>query len=128
MRRSSETGILQVGSILLRAAGMSTAGLARQMGHGSGMTGITYDRATEVTLEGAVDQVMTVPGNHAMGGMHLSGVTEKAIPRTVADLKKLKLALLAPGHCTGWRALAAMAQEFGDDVLAPSAVGQRYLI
>ena len=64
----------------------------------------------------------------AMGGMHLSGITEKAIPRTVADLKKLKLALLAPGHCTGWRALAAMAQEFGDDVLAPSAVGKRYLI
>ena len=63
-----------------------------------------------------------------MGGMHLSGITEKAISRTVADLKRLRLKLLAPGHCTGWRALSAMAQEFGDDVLAPSAVGKRYLI
>jgi 7,8-dihydropterin-6-yl-methyl-4-(beta-D-ribofuranosyl)aminobenzene 5'-phosphate synthase len=69
-----------------------------------------------------------VPLYGAMGGMHLSGVTEKAIPRTVADLKKLRLKLLAPAHCTGWRAVSAMAQEFGDDVLAPSAVGKRYLI
>jgi 7,8-dihydropterin-6-yl-methyl-4-(beta-D-ribofuranosyl)aminobenzene 5'-phosphate synthase len=69
-----------------------------------------------------------VPLYGAMGGMHLSGVTEKAIPRTVADLKKLGLKLLAPGHCTGWRALSAMAQEFGDQLLAPSAVGKRYLI
>ena len=69
-----------------------------------------------------------IPLYGAMGGMHLSGVTEKAIPRTVADLKKLRLKLLAPAHCTGWRAVSAMAQEFGDDVLAPSAVGKRYLI
>ncbi|MGA8004940.1 MAG: MBL fold metallo-hydrolase [Burkholderiales bacterium] len=64
----------------------------------------------------------------AMGGMHLSGITEKAIPQTVTDLKKLGLKLLAPGHCTGWRALSALAQAFGDQVLAPSAVGKRYLI
>ena len=63
-----------------------------------------------------------------MGGMHLSGITEKAIPETVTDLKKLGLKLLAPGHCTGWRALSALAQAFGDQVLAPSAVGKRYLI
>jgi 7,8-dihydropterin-6-yl-methyl-4-(beta-D-ribofuranosyl)aminobenzene 5'-phosphate synthase len=69
-----------------------------------------------------------VPLYGAMGGLHLSGITEKAIPRTVADLKKLRLKLLAPGHCTGWRAVSALAQEFGDDVLAPSAVGKRYLI
>jgi 7,8-dihydropterin-6-yl-methyl-4-(beta-D-ribofuranosyl)aminobenzene 5'-phosphate synthase len=63
-----------------------------------------------------------------MGGMHLSGITEKAIPETVADLKKFGLGLLAPGHCTGWRALSALAREFGDQALAPSAVGKRYLI
>ena len=62
-----------------------------------------------------------------MGGLHLSGVTEKAIPETVADLKKFGLKMLAPGHCTGWRALSAMAREFGEE-LAPSAVGKRYLI
>lgn len=69
-----------------------------------------------------------VPLYGVMGGMHLSGITEKAIPDTVADLKTFGLKLLAPGHCTGWRALSAMAQEFGDDVLAPSAVGKRYLL
>ena len=68
-----------------------------------------------------------VPLYGVMGGLHLSGVTEKAIPDTVADLKKFGLQMLAPGHCTGWRALAAMAREFGD-ALAPSAVGKRYLI
>ncbi len=63
----------------------------------------------------------------AMGGLHLSGVTEKIIPDTVRDLKPFGLQLFAPGHCTGWRALNAMAREFGDE-LAPSAVGKRYLI
>jgi len=31
------------------------------------------------------------------------------------------------GHCTGWRALNAMAKVFGDE-LAPFAVGKRYSI
>ena len=63
----------------------------------------------------------------AMGGLHLSGVTEKIIPDTVRDLKRFGLKLFAPGHCTGWRAMSAMAREFGDE-LAPSAVGKRYLL
>lgn len=62
-----------------------------------------------------------------MGGLHLSGVTEKIIPQTIEDLKTFDLQFLAPGHCTGWRALSAMAQVFGDE-LVPSAVGKRYLI
>jgi 7,8-dihydropterin-6-yl-methyl-4-(beta-D-ribofuranosyl)aminobenzene 5'-phosphate synthase len=62
-----------------------------------------------------------------MGGLHLSGVTEKIIPDTIGDLKKFGLKLLAPGHCTGWRALSLMAREFGDE-LVPSAVGKKYLI
>ena len=67
-----------------------------------------------------------VPLHGAMGGLHLAGVTEKIIPETVADLKRLELAVLAPGHCTGWRALSALAREFGDE-LVPSAVGKRYV-
>jgi len=63
----------------------------------------------------------------AMGGLHLSGSTEAIIPDTVRDLKAFGLQLFAPGHCTGWRALTAMAREFGDE-LAPSAVGKRYLL
>jgi 7,8-dihydropterin-6-yl-methyl-4-(beta-D-ribofuranosyl)aminobenzene 5'-phosphate synthase len=67
-----------------------------------------------------------VPVHGAMGGLHLSGSTESIIPDTVADLKRFGLAVLAPGHCTGWRAMSALAREFGDE-LAPSAVGKRYL-
>jgi 7,8-dihydropterin-6-yl-methyl-4-(beta-D-ribofuranosyl)aminobenzene 5'-phosphate synthase len=61
----------------------------------------------------------------AMGGLHLSGSTEKIIPDTVADLKRFGLSVLAPGHCTGWRALSLLAREFGEE-LVPSAVGKRY--
>lgn len=69
----------------------------------------------------------SVPLYGVMGGLHLSGVTEKIIPSTIADLKRFGLKLLAPGHCTGWRALTAMATAFGDE-LVPSAVGKRYVI
>jgi len=69
----------------------------------------------------------SVPLYGAMGGLHLSGINERVIPQTVADLKKFGLKFLAPGHCTGWRALSHMAREFGDE-LVPSAVGKKYLI
>jgi 7,8-dihydropterin-6-yl-methyl-4-(beta-D-ribofuranosyl)aminobenzene 5'-phosphate synthase len=62
-----------------------------------------------------------------IGGLHLSGATEKVIPETIADLGRLGLRLVAPAHCTGWRAVSAMARAFGDE-LAPSAVGKRYVI
>jgi len=69
----------------------------------------------------------TVPLHGAMGGLHLSGSNEAIIPQTVSDLSQFGLRLLAPGHCTGWRATAAMARVFGDE-MAPSAVGKRYVI
>lgn len=68
-----------------------------------------------------------VPLYGAMGGLHLSGSTEKIIPDTIRDLKAFDLGLLAPGHCTGWRAISAMAREFGEE-LVPSAVGKKYVI
>jgi 7,8-dihydropterin-6-yl-methyl-4-(beta-D-ribofuranosyl)aminobenzene 5'-phosphate synthase len=69
----------------------------------------------------------TVPLYGVMGGLHLSGVTEKIIPETISDLKSFGLKLIAAGHCTGWRALTAMARAFGDE-LVPSAVGKQYAI
>ena len=68
----------------------------------------------------------SVPLYGAMGGLHLSGINERVIPETVADLKQFGLKMLAPGHCTGWRALSQMAREFGEE-LVPSAVGKKYL-
>jgi 7,8-dihydropterin-6-yl-methyl-4-(beta-D-ribofuranosyl)aminobenzene 5'-phosphate synthase len=69
----------------------------------------------------------SIPLYGAMGGLHLSGMNERVIPETVADLRQFSLKLLAPGHCTGWRAVSQMAREFGDE-LVPSAVGKKYLI
>ncbi len=69
----------------------------------------------------------SVPLYGVMGGMHLSGATEKVIPETIEDLKEFGLKFLAPGHCTGWRAVSAMARAFGEE-LVPSAVGKRYVI
>jgi 7,8-dihydropterin-6-yl-methyl-4-(beta-D-ribofuranosyl)aminobenzene 5'-phosphate synthase len=69
----------------------------------------------------------SIPLYGAMGGLHLSGINERVIPETVADLRQFSLKLLAPGHCTGWRAVSQMAREFGDE-LVPSAVGKKYLI
>jgi 7,8-dihydropterin-6-yl-methyl-4-(beta-D-ribofuranosyl)aminobenzene 5'-phosphate synthase len=69
----------------------------------------------------------SVPLYGVMGGLHLSGATERVIPETVADLQRFGLKLLAPGHCTGWRAMSAMAGVFGDQ-LVPSAVGKRYTV
>ena len=66
------------------------------------------------------------PLHAAMGGLHLSGANEAIIPETVEGLRGFGLATIAAGHCTGWRAMTALANAFGDRVLAPSAVGKRY--
>lgn len=67
-----------------------------------------------------------VPLHAIMGGLHLSGANEAVIPQTVGDLKQFGLSTIAAGHCTGWRAMTALANAFGDQVLAPTAVGKRY--
>ena len=69
----------------------------------------------------------SVPLHGVMGGLHLAGATEKIIPETIADLRKFDLKLVAPGHCTGWRALSAMTKVFGAE-LVPSAVGKKYIV
>jgi len=66
-----------------------------------------------------------IPLHAVMGGLHLSGVNEEIIPQTVAALKDFGLKTIAAGHCTGWRAMTALANAFGD-ALAPMAVGKRF--
>jgi 7,8-dihydropterin-6-yl-methyl-4-(beta-D-ribofuranosyl)aminobenzene 5'-phosphate synthase len=74
----------------------------------------------------AVEQSET-PLYGVMGGFHLSGNTEGIIPETLSGLQRFAPKVLAPGHCTGWRALSMMARIFADE-LVPSAVGKRYLV
>ena len=37
------------------------------------------------------------------------------------------LAFIAAGHCTGWRAMAALVNAFSDQVVTPTAVGKRFV-
>ncbi len=67
-----------------------------------------------------------VPLHAVMGGLHLSGPNEAVIPQTVDGLRSFDLRTIAAGHCTGWRALTALANAFGDTILAPTAVGKRH--
>ena len=67
-----------------------------------------------------------VPLHAVVGGLHLSGTNEAIIPDTVAALREFDLAVIAAGHCTGWRATTALANAFGDRRLVPLAVGKRF--
>ena len=68
-----------------------------------------------------------IPLFAVMGGFHLSGKSvEKIIPQTVNDLKQFELQQIIPAHCTGWRAVNALGNAFGDAIVSPSAVGRLY--
>jgi 7,8-dihydropterin-6-yl-methyl-4-(beta-D-ribofuranosyl)aminobenzene 5'-phosphate synthase len=60
---------------------------------------------------------------HALvGGLHLGGrAFEPVIPPTVAALTELAPDLVAPGHCTGWRAQHALAAALPDAWVASSS-------
>jgi 7,8-dihydropterin-6-yl-methyl-4-(beta-D-ribofuranosyl)aminobenzene 5'-phosphate synthase len=63
-----------------------------------------------------------------LGGYHLAGkIMEQRIDDTARDLRELIAPrLLAPGHCTGWRAKAALATSVTPGHYAPSVVGSLY--
>ncbi len=65
------------------------------------------------------------PIHAVMGGLHLGGVMERLIPQTVEGLEPFDIGYLIAGHCTGWRALHALANAYGERV-SQSAVGTRY--
>ncbi len=66
-----------------------------------------------------------VPIHAVLGGLHLGGVMERIIPETVAGLRPFDVRFLIPGHCTGWRAVHALANAYGDSV-SQSAIGTSY--
>ena len=67
-----------------------------------------------------------VPLYAVAGGLHLSGTNERIIAATVQAMRDFGLSVIAAGHCTGWRAVTALANEFGDQTLVPLAVGKRF--
>lgn len=48
------------------------------------------------------------PIRAVLGGMHLLGASTERIARTVEEFRRLDVALVAPGHCTGTVAVAAL--------------------
>ncbi|MFL6655965.1 MAG: MBL fold metallo-hydrolase [Sulfurifustis sp.] len=68
-----------------------------------------------------------IPLYGVIGGFHLSGAgPEAVIPQTVTDIRSFGLKRIMPGHCTGWRAVSALAKIFDDNVLVPCAVGRKF--
>jgi len=50
----------------------------------------------------------------AIGGTHLFRASEERLTKTVAALQEMGIQRLGVSHCTGFRASAVLAQEFGD--------------
>ncbi len=68
-----------------------------------------------------VDRVYAV-----IGGFHLNGpLFEPIIPATCDALAELAPEVLVPAHCTGWRAIHALAARF-PDAFIQNSVGTRY--
>jgi len=56
-----------------------------------------------------------------IGGLHLTGgLFEAIIPQTIARMAAFQPALIAPGHCTGWRATHELARVMPSAYVQPS--------
>ena len=56
-----------------------------------------------------------------IGGFHLTGaIFEPLIPETVADIAAIGIDRLVPAHCTGWRAMHALAAAMPASFVQPS--------
>jgi 7,8-dihydropterin-6-yl-methyl-4-(beta-D-ribofuranosyl)aminobenzene 5'-phosphate synthase len=92
---------------LVVVTGCGHAGLINTVRHARKLTGI--------------DQVYAV-----VGGFHLAGpLFEPIIPPTVEALGEIDPEVIAPTHCTGWRAIHALAAAF-PEAFVPGSVGTRY--
>jgi 7,8-dihydropterin-6-yl-methyl-4-(beta-D-ribofuranosyl)aminobenzene 5'-phosphate synthase len=56
-----------------------------------------------------------------MGGFHLVDKGEAQLDRILADFRELGVEHVAPSHCTGEQAIAAFAEEYGDDFVHSGA-------
>ncbi|HKU94503.1 MAG TPA: MBL fold metallo-hydrolase [Vineibacter sp.] len=77
-------------------------------------------------LTHARDSFPGVKLHAVVGGLHLAGANETIIPQTVEAMRTFDLAVIAAGHCTGWRAMMALGNAFSDRQLVPLSVGKRF--
>ena len=63
-----------------------------------------------------------------IGGFHLSGpLFEAIIPQTVEELKATAPQVVVPGHCTGWKAVHAIARAM-PGAFIQNSVGTRFVL
>jgi 7,8-dihydropterin-6-yl-methyl-4-(beta-D-ribofuranosyl)aminobenzene 5'-phosphate synthase len=89
---------------------------------GCGHAGVvnTLKHARELTEVSRIHAVI--------GGFHLTGpIFEPIIVPTIQALKEFNPGIIVPEHCTGWRAMHLIAQEF-PDAFVPNSVGTRMVI
>jgi 7,8-dihydropterin-6-yl-methyl-4-(beta-D-ribofuranosyl)aminobenzene 5'-phosphate synthase len=95
--------------------------------HGLGL--IVFSSCSHAGIVNVCTHVRSLFPDHpihaVMGGLHFGGVMERNIPATVEGLRPFNISHIITGHCTGWRALHALANAFGDAV-SQSAVGTTY--
>jgi len=103
---------------------------ARVRGRGvSVLSSCSHAGVVNVAL-GALSAFGGEPIDVILGGYHLAGEgMEPRIESTVHDLaNRIKPRVVAPGHCTGWRAKAALANAFAPGHYGPSVVGTLYAL
>jgi 7,8-dihydropterin-6-yl-methyl-4-(beta-D-ribofuranosyl)aminobenzene 5'-phosphate synthase len=63
-----------------------------------------------------------------LGGFHLAGKTfENRIQPTIEELQQINPQLIVPSHCTGWKAMCAIAKTFSE-AFVWNSVGNLYKI
>jgi len=80
------------------------------------------------TLKHARDLTEVSRIHAVIGGFHLTGpVFEPIVAPTIQALKEFNPSIIVPEHCTGWRAMHLIAQEF-PNAFVPNSVGTRMVI
>lgn len=71
-----------------------------------------------------VTEIQPIAG--LIGGFHLTGgIFEPIIPRTIDEPTVIGPAVIVPGHCTGWKAIHAIARRLPEAYLQTS-VGTKF--
>jgi 7,8-dihydropterin-6-yl-methyl-4-(beta-D-ribofuranosyl)aminobenzene 5'-phosphate synthase len=82
------------GKGLVIISGCSHSGIVNTIFHAQKLTGLTKVHAV-------------------LGGFHLTGPAfEPIIEKTISELKNLAPEVIVPMHCTGWKAIQRLSQEF----------------
>ena len=96
-------------------------------GHGIVIvTGCSHSGIVNIALR-AKDIFPGIPIEGILGGFHLKDVDPECIEKTVSRLASLKPSWIAAGHCTGFDAMVAFKNYFGDD-FTPLHVGKTVTI